>query len=80
MLLYVIIKNSKKLILGVNRVMDEISATEPKKYMSVESIFLEKGKKELTGKYERIFDDDDLNSKILAMLNDEKNGEKYFNN
>ena len=60
--------------------MDEISATEPKKYMSVESIFLEKGKKELTGKYERIFDDDDLNSKILAMLNDEKNGEKYFNN
>ena len=80
MLLYVIIKNSKKLILGVNRVMDEISATEPKKYMSVESIFLEKGKKELTGKYERIFDDDDLNSKKLAMLNDEKNGEKYFNN
>lgn len=80
MLLCVIIKNSKKLILEVNYVMDKISTTEIKKYISVESIFLKKGRQELTDKYKKIFDNDNLNSKILAMLNDEKNGEKYFNN
>ena len=47
-----------------------------------ENIFLDKGKKDLFREYEKIFSDDnnDLNTKILEMLNDEKDGGKYFKN
>lgn len=97
--MYVIIKNSKKLILGVDRVMDEAFTTS---IDSIEKIFLKKGKQNLIGRYKKIFSDDrkdmekvdnfneymrmhvfysnELNQKILEMLNDKTNGEKYFNN
>ena len=77
-LLYVIIKNSKKLILGVNRVMNGAFSTS---INSIKKIFLNKGKENLIGRYEEVFsDDNELNQKILEMLNNKTNGEKYFNN
>lgn len=101
--MYVIIKNGKKLILGVDRVMSEIFTNEVKEIFLIEQIFFKKGKQNLLGTYKEIFSDDPndmnehgyfdnefigmhspyhnhLNQKILEMLNDKTNGEKYFNN
>ncbi len=48
---------------------------------AIEKIFSNKGKKSLFDEYEKIFSNEgELDSKILEMLNDKINGEKYFNN
>lgn len=60
--------------------MNESVTNQAKKISSIKEMFLEKGKPNLIDRYKEIFFDNGFHTEILKMINDETNGEKYFNN